>query len=166
MTDSTIRRGKETKKISKAKQTMNYKHYRENWRLSNTNHTTQSMMNSYAPEGLTVPAPLTEECLKHLRYTNVVLRLTNSSSCSYAFFLYNCIDQGSYKDQIILQIPKSLCIKWYNINQSWFMFSAEKVFYYVQNGDYLLWDDNFREGSPLCNTLGYKSGYVCEKIIV
>jgi hypothetical protein len=23
-------------------------------------------------------------------------------------FLYNCIDQGSYKDQIILQIPKSL----------------------------------------------------------
>jgi hypothetical protein len=65
---------------------MNYKHYRETWRLSNTNHTTQSMMNSYAPEGLTVPATLTEECLKHLRYTNFVLRLTNSSSWSYAFF--------------------------------------------------------------------------------
>jgi len=46
------------------------------------------------------------------------------------------------------------------------MFSAEKVFYYVQNGDCLLWDDNFREGSPFCNTPGYKSGYVCEKIIV
>jgi hypothetical protein len=29
-TDSTIRRGKETKKKSKAKQTMKYKHYREN----------------------------------------------------------------------------------------------------------------------------------------
>jgi hypothetical protein len=72
--------------VSVAKQTMNYKHYRENWRLSNTNHTTQSMMNSYAPEGLTVPATLTEECLKHLRYTNFVLRLTNSSSWSYAFF--------------------------------------------------------------------------------
>ena len=81
-------------------------------------------------------------------------------------FLYNCIDQGSYKDQIILQMPKSLCIKWFNINQSWFMFSAEKVFYYVQNGDCLLWYDNFREGSPFCNTPGYTSGYVCEKIIV
>ena len=35
------------------------------------------MMNSYAPEGLglAVPAPLTEECLKHLRYTNFALRL-------------------------------------------------------------------------------------------
>jgi hypothetical protein len=76
MTDSKIHRGKETKKKSKAKQTMNYKHYRENWRLSNTNHTTQSMMNSYAPEGLglAVPAPLTEECLKYLRYTIFLLR--------------------------------------------------------------------------------------------
>ena len=54
---------------------MKYKHYRENWRLSNTNHTTQSMMNSYAPEGLAIPAPLTEECLKHLRYKNFALRL-------------------------------------------------------------------------------------------